>query len=299
MAEKKVGAKVGRKKNDTKATPEPVVPAEMTADDKVEAEKIGQMIVQQPSGTEVFSKMRKPQLELIKRTVAKGATDDELKMFLQVCAGAQLNPFLRQVHFVKRWDNKRGEEVGAIQVGIDGFRAIAESGGQYAGSDDAVFRNDFDLANDKETIKVPGEATVTVWKLMEGNRYAFTATARWLEYYPGPKQGYMWRKMPYGQLAKCAEALALRKAFPKLLSGLYAPEEMEQAGGAQAREDKPFDKAMVMIPKQVSIQELEKLRERIKGSDKYTEEEKSKVFKAINDRITELMPKHHEAEVIS
>lgn len=297
--EKKVGAKAGRKKNAAKVETEQ--PAELTPVEKVEAEKVGAMIVQQPSGTEIFNKMSKAQIDLMKRTIAKDATDDELRMFINVCAGAQLNPFLRQVHFVKRWDKKRGEEVGAIQVGIDGFRAIAESGGQYAGSDDAVFRPEtpLEIMVGGTKIKVPAEATVSVWKLMDGNRYAFTATARWAEYYPGEKQGYMWHKMPYGQLAKCAEALALRKAFPKLLSGLYAPEEMEQAGASGSAAEGPFDTAMRMIPIQTDVNQLEKLRTRIKGSDKYTDEQKTKVFQAINERIAELMPKPNATEITS
>jgi hypothetical protein len=72
-------------------------------------------------------------------------------------------------------------------------------------------------------------ATVTVWRLVQGTRCSFTATARWSEYFPGDQGGHMWRKMPHTMLAKCAEALALRKGFPRQLAGLYAKEEMDQA----------------------------------------------------------------------
>ena len=75
------------------------------------------------------------------------------------------------------------------------------------------------------------EATVRVHRDRGmGNRGAWSATARWSEYYPGDQQGHMWKKMPNRMLEKCAEALALRKAFPSELSGLYVREELDQAG---------------------------------------------------------------------
>jgi hypothetical protein len=75
---------------------------------------------------------------------------------------------------------------------------------------------------------------VTVYKIIGNVRCPFTASARWDQYYPGDEQGFMWRKMPHLMLGKCAEALALRKAFPAELSGLYIKEEMDQADAEQA-----------------------------------------------------------------
>ncbi len=83
--------------------------------------------------------------------------------------------------------------------------------------------------------KPPRSATVTVYRLTQGSRFAYTATARWEEYCPAAGADHMWRKMPHTMLAKCAEALALRKAFPKQLAGLFAREELDQAGP----DDKP------------------------------------------------------------
>ncbi len=154
------------------------------------------------------------QIELIKSTIAVGATDNELSLFLQVCKNHKLDPFTRQIHFVKRGGK------GAIQTGIDGFRAIAERTGCYAGNDDAVFDNE----------EKPTKATVTVWKMVTGVRCPFTAAARWSQYCPTGGQDFMWKKMPHVMLGKCAEALALRKAFPESLSGLYSDDEMAQAG---------------------------------------------------------------------
>jgi phage recombination protein Bet len=171
------------------------------------------------------------QIALIKRTVANGATDDELAMFIYQCNRTQLDPFSKQIYFVKRRDNKTGRDVGAIQTGIDGYRAIAERTGKYAGSDD--YRFDEGLS-EYEHIQTKREgittATVTVYKIVDGVRCPFTATARWKEYYPGGNRAFFWDKMSYLMIGKCSEALALRKAFPYELSGVYTKEEMEQAG---------------------------------------------------------------------
>lgn len=169
------------------------------------------------------------QLGLITRTVAKGATKDELALFFNVAKRTGLDVFTKQIHFVKRkvWNKELGqtEEIGTIQTGIDGYRAIAERSGGLAGSEDAVF--------DTEEEDHPNKATVTVWRMVNGIRCSFTASARWDEYaaiHPKTKAVMgQWVKMPYLMLSKCAEALALRKAFPNDLSGIYTNEEMEQA----------------------------------------------------------------------
>lgn len=162
-------------------------------------------------------------LALIKRTVAKDATDDELEMFLHQCRKTGLDPLARQIYCIKRGGK------ATIQTGIDGYRLIADRTGLYAGNDDAVFVGEHFVGTEGREVSAPPQATVTVWKFVRDERCPFTATARWSEYYPGDIQGQMWRKMPYVLLAKCAEALALRKAFPADLSGIYTDAEMHQA----------------------------------------------------------------------
>jgi phage recombination protein Bet len=153
------------------------------------------------------------QVALIKRQIAIGATDDELAVFLYHCQKTGLDPLARQIYF-----QKRGGKPVYITA-IDGFRLTAARTGQHAGTDDAVFDNE-----DK-----PKKATTTVYRMINGQRFPYTATARWDEYCPGPGQDHMWKKMPCSQLAKCSEALALRKAFPAELGGTYVKEEMDQA----------------------------------------------------------------------
>lgn len=164
-------------------------------------------------------------VDLIKSLVAVGATDNELALFLYTAQRTGLDPLAKQIYCIKRQGKM------TIQAGIDGYRLIADRTGKYAGNDDPVFGPDHQAGN----ITAPTSATVTVWKLVGGVRCPFTSTARWSEYFKDTNEGFMWRKMPYLMLGKCAEALALRKAFPAELSGIYTDAEMDQAGQEQPR----------------------------------------------------------------
>jgi phage recombination protein Bet len=157
------------------------------------------------------------ELDLVKKTVANGATSEELKLYLYDCARQGVHPLDRLIHFTKR----AGKYTPITS--IDFMRIRAADTGEYAGSDDAKF------TGSTETTDRCFEASVTVWRLVQGTRCGFTATARWSEYKP-EQNDFMWKKMPHTMLAKCAEALALRKGFPRQLAGLYAKEEMDQAG---------------------------------------------------------------------
>lgn len=245
---------------------------------------------------DAFGKLTRSQINLIKSTIAKGASDDELKMFVQVCKGANLNPFLRQVHLVPRWDSKNAKEVRTIQVSIDGFRSIAESSGAYAGNEDPIFKGEQTIKpNEKGELTVPNGATVTVYKMLGGERCPFTATARWSEYYPGAKLGFQWHIRPYLMLGKCAEALALRKAFPKLLSGMYAQEEMEQSVQVETKQrdqNTAYDKLKIAIGQEsTTYKHLEDWRAMLSVSVKYTDDQKQELLKAIDDRMTDLISK--------
>jgi phage recombination protein Bet len=170
------------------------------------------------------------QIKLLAETVAKGCDQNELAFFLQVAKLKRLDPFTGQIHVVKRWDSSLGKEKISIQTGVDGYRAIASRTGDLAGIDDPEY--------DSEVEEHPNWAKITVYRYGRGDeKVPYRATARWGEYvqtYKDKQTGElkpnpMWKRMPYLMLGKVAESLALRKAFPDELSGMYTNEEMGQA----------------------------------------------------------------------
>lgn len=214
------------------------------------------LAVQGPAALASLEYFSAEQVALLKRTICRDATDDELQLFLYQCKRTGLDPFNKQIYFRKYQGHNGKPPTITIITGIDGYRLIAErtnkSEGQvgpfWCGPDgkwtDVWLENDYPFA-----------AKVGVYKT--GCREPIYSVARWSEYFPtNQNEQFMWKRMPTAQLAKCAEALALRKAFPNELSGIYSAEEMEQAQATPeapeyippAAKAKPAPKAATSAP---------------------------------------------------
>lgn len=180
--------------------------------------------------------LSREQIELLKDTICKGASDAELALFVATTNRLRLDPFARQIFAVWRWDPELKRKVMQAQVSIDGFRLVAERTGEYRGQTppqwcgwDGKWR---DVWLEEEP---PAAARIGVYRA--GFADPLYRVATFQSYVQLTKQGEpnkTWRTMPDVMISKCAESVALRAAFPNDLSGVYTAEEMGQADNPPA-----------------------------------------------------------------
>lgn len=207
----------------------------------------------------VLSVFDKPQLALIKRTVAKDCNDFEFDLFITVAAKLNLNPLKKQIYAFVFNKDKPAKRNMVMVTAISGLRTIAERTGNYR-PDDAlpVYEYDEKLKNVETNPAGLVSCTAKVWKFSHGQWFSVPHQVFWDAYAPleedgewkdegekwddgNPKKTFVkngkmrldsgkprWRTDPRGMLAKCAEAGALRKTWPDEMAQLYEESELDR-----------------------------------------------------------------------
>jgi len=216
------------------------------------------------------------QMNIIRSTICKNCSDEEISLFAYVCQRTQLDPFARQIYAVKRGNNM------TIQTGIDGYRLIAERTNKYSPGKEPSFEYDKNGKILKATAYVKKQTADGTW-------HDVSASAYWAEYvqeYNG-KPSTFWGKLPHLMISKVAEALVLRKAFPADLSGLYTEDEMAQADvkpidiTLPEETKQPVKPEEPPAPETASRKDVERLLELVKQTP---EERQLNFFKVIADK---------------
>lgn len=221
--------------------------------------------------------------ETLKNTVAKGATDSEFEMFVGFCQATGLDPFRKDVWFIK---TQQGVQ---IMTGINGYYAIANNHPQFDGIETETFEND-------------GKIEKAVSKCYRKDRSRpMTATAYFSEF---AKTFGNWKIMPRYMLEKCAESIALRKSFPQELSGTYTQEEMpEQFEQRASIVEKPQPVEVVEIKNpatwRIEGSQIGKQSGKVKSIGKLVGEiERDTLIKAIRDKRAQVMLSENDINAI-
>jgi phage recombination protein Bet len=182
--------------------------------------------------TNELARIEEPEFQaLVRDTYCKGATELEFRLFIEQARTLNLNPVAGQICLIKMWDAKLGREVATPVVRIDGFRAVAHRTGQFAGRIGPEWCGTDGVWKDVWLEKGP-PAAARVGVLRKDCQSPIWGTALYKSFCRTKKDGQpmaLWATMPELLLGKCAEAQALRAAFPLDLGGLYVDDEMEQA----------------------------------------------------------------------
>ena len=177
----------------------------------------------------------------------KGASPEMICTLVDYCKARKLDPLKRPFHIVQVWDNDARAMVESIWPGIGELRTTAMRTGNYAGKSEIEFGPDQRRKWGDTEVTFPEWAQCKVFRLVGGQRVEFAGSkVYWLETYAAKKGGVpnsMWSKRPRGQLAKCAEAEALRSAFPEELGHEVTADEMEgqRIGFDRARDVTPVE----------------------------------------------------------
>lgn len=208
-------------------------------------------------------------IEVLQSSLYPGASPASVKLVLGYCKASGLDPLTKPVHIVPMWDKNTRSMREVIMPGIDLYRTKAARTGQHAGTDEPQFGPMIEVALDGQTFLVPEWCGVVVYRVVDGQKRAFCSVEYWIENYAtagkdSNQPNAMWKKRPRGQLAKCAEAQALRKGFPEVGAAPTA-EEMEgkSIGNEVDITPRPTREDPVLLAKQAIAVEDNEERERL------------------------------------
>jgi len=191
------------------------------------------------------SPLSQDQAALLRRTITKNLTDDEHLLFVQTCERSGLDPFARHIYPVKReqWnhDTRRKESTYAAEATIDGLRLTAERTQKYGGQLGPEWCGKDGGWRDIWTEDAPpvGARVGIIRTDFQQPVWGKALFSEFVQTYKDGQPTPFWEKMAANQLAKCAEALGFRKAFPREFSGIYTRDEMQQAESLEAAKASP------------------------------------------------------------
>lgn len=181
---------------------------------------------------ELHQEKERELIHILKDSLYPGAADDSVRMVIGYCRAASLDVMKKPVHIVPMWDNKAKAMRDVVMPGIALYRIEASRTGEYIGKSEPEFGPLITTELGGVRVRFPEWCRMTVRRLVHGRECEFTAKEYWLENYATAKKdtdapNAMWKKRAFGQLAKCAEAQALRMAFPEQTGGTNTDDEME------------------------------------------------------------------------
>lgn len=190
-------------------------------------------------------------MDTLKNSLYPGASDAAVHMVIAYCRAAGLDVMKKPVHIVPIWNKAAGGMIDTVMPGIALYRIEASRTGQYLGKSEPEFGPVRTMKLGGRDVRFPEWCKVVVKRLVSGHLCEFPAMEFWLENYATAKKdtdapNAMWAKRAFGQLAKCAEAQALRMAFPELTGGTNTNDEME---------GKTFAEPVDVTPKPTQISE--------------------------------------------
>lgn len=193
---------------------------------------------------------------VLRNSLYPGAKDESIKMVIGYCKASGLDPMQKPVHIVPMWDSKARVTRDVIMPGIGSYRTQAARSGEYAGISEPEFGPDVSENLGGVQMTYPAWCRVIVKRMLANGTVAeFAATERWTENYAtagkdGAQPNAMWKRRPYAQLAKCAEAQALRKAFPEFGA---QPTADEMAGKSLNDDETVIDTSASEIVKTTTV----------------------------------------------